>query len=988
MYSAKLKQHIKHSKAAAEANKAKGNRHVEILSSLYSDTSRFIEELLQNANDACLRNASDENQKKVKFVLLQDQLLLYHNGIHFDEKDLISITTIGQSTKTGMSDVNMIGKFGLGFKSVFAICDEPEIHSGDFHFKIKDFEVLAETDPISDEGFGTCIVLPLKKKPHTYTIVNEGLNKIGWQHLLFVLGYDQIEIVQEGKSKIITRSTIRECGKSIQYIKINNDSFLTFSPDRKKDAPVLALKISFDANDNLSYSDCSFENTFVHYPTLYPSGLKFLIHAGFTTTPTREQIPFTEHNTPENLLLLKRITDTVSHLPGLLIKQHLLDPSFWEIMPVFNVVTPNNAIQDAVCKGLLNAIETQEVLPSSDGKFCGMEDLCVVPEKISALFTKKEILQLYGRKHILCNELSKIFQLNPEIRSRFKNIKYTDIQDFAFSIGNHPEILNSKKPPFHISFLKIISENPELWNTNSSMWYNILEKPFILSSNGKVTAPFQNGETAIFISNTRNKSFQTAHPELLKDSQVVDFLQRIGIPTADELIEFDHLILKVFKSKTPVMKKTIAALEEFFVLFKTTPENTQARMIAALSKTKCIPATSINDGKKVLALPNKVYFPEENVLQFFKGQDIQIIDQQIITHLTSKGLAQSEIVDVFKQLGVNDKPAFVYFEQTERTEELEIEKQNIEKTGLTILSHSFKDVDIDGLKDFMDSPSLQKSIIIASMLTKNFPAARIDFETYTQQITKELRPSFLQKLLIKPWLFDTDETLKSAMEISILHPAYAEAGIDFKKLGQALEHQFDSVEISPEEIALVLKMRELRKNTENQNDILSLQTTSEMEFLKMEIVQPFLIDLRESTLESPQSEPSETNIIPNLEQILQAHIPLANDPLAWFFNSPFQNRAMEIVRKAFLGQGTNTKIKKTEVQHIIEIENDSSSVYAAISGIKVAPGIFIFPTQILNSPAASLFITVDEILSKHPIVSIRKSEDSEAKIQGFTLRKS
>ena len=37
----------------------------------------------------------------------------------------------------GKESSEMIGMKGLGFKSVFEIADEPEIHSGDFHFRLK-----------------------------------------------------------------------------------------------------------------------------------------------------------------------------------------------------------------------------------------------------------------------------------------------------------------------------------------------------------------------------------------------------------------------------------------------------------------------------------------------------------------------------------------------------------------------------------------------------------------------------------------------------------------------------------------------------------------------------------------------------------------------------------------------------------------------------------------------------------------------------------
>lgn len=102
----------------------------------YSEEAHFIYELLQNADDALATYA--------KFELLEDKLLFRHNGKPFsisedveDAKpygDINSITAPAYSAK--QFDKQKIGKFGVGFKSVYIYTDEPEIYSGHFSFKI------------------------------------------------------------------------------------------------------------------------------------------------------------------------------------------------------------------------------------------------------------------------------------------------------------------------------------------------------------------------------------------------------------------------------------------------------------------------------------------------------------------------------------------------------------------------------------------------------------------------------------------------------------------------------------------------------------------------------------------------------------------------------------------------------------------------------------------------------------------------------------
>ena len=138
-----------------------------ILAGIYNDPSHFIYEILQNAEDA--------NATEISFNLHNDRLEIKHNGKDFDFNDVDGITGIGISTKK--EDINSIGKFGVGFKSVFAITQAPVIHSGFFHFEIKDFVIPSLID--NNEIKETLIVLPFNHPSRTedevFEIVRDGV---------------------------------------------------------------------------------------------------------------------------------------------------------------------------------------------------------------------------------------------------------------------------------------------------------------------------------------------------------------------------------------------------------------------------------------------------------------------------------------------------------------------------------------------------------------------------------------------------------------------------------------------------------------------------------------------------------------------------------------------------------------------------------------------------------------------------------------------
>ena len=115
--------------------------NLKIFERLYPDKTHFVYELLQNAEDA--------GAGIVRFNLSEDRLVFEHDGKRlFKLEDVEAITGIGFSSKINRDasddddqDYNPIGKFGVGFQAVFAYTNTPEIHSGEFHFRIEDLMV-------------------------------------------------------------------------------------------------------------------------------------------------------------------------------------------------------------------------------------------------------------------------------------------------------------------------------------------------------------------------------------------------------------------------------------------------------------------------------------------------------------------------------------------------------------------------------------------------------------------------------------------------------------------------------------------------------------------------------------------------------------------------------------------------------------------------------------------------------------------------------
>ncbi|KAG1699535.1 hypothetical protein DVH05_012945 [Phytophthora capsici] len=97
---------------------------------LYSESTHFVLELLQNADD----NTYDDAVIPLgDFTLTKDkEIVFYNNEKGFSPANIQAICDVGASTKAVDSDVS-IGKKGIGFKSVFKVSDDPQVHSNGFH---------------------------------------------------------------------------------------------------------------------------------------------------------------------------------------------------------------------------------------------------------------------------------------------------------------------------------------------------------------------------------------------------------------------------------------------------------------------------------------------------------------------------------------------------------------------------------------------------------------------------------------------------------------------------------------------------------------------------------------------------------------------------------------------------------------------------------------------------------------------------------------
>lgn len=305
-------------------------KYEALLAGHYSDSNHFVYELLQNAEDA-FDKSSGLSASKVVIEYYPDKLVFYHNGKPFDEADVRGVSSMLMGTKD-RDDAQTIGRFGMGFKSVFKYTYQPEVYSDDEAFKITNYLLPVEiTDgwdyesekknivcklgggrsfvPFSKEEHLTKIVIPFQKYGKDGGLesvpgddVLKKLDELDGEILLFLSHIQNLYWVNKetGKFAYITLKQDESDEKLItcriegtdydgkeeisRYLKFKR----VFNHPEMDNAEVsVAYKLNSRA-DNINEVDGS--SVWVYFPTRDETDLPFLIHGSFETAVSREKL--------------------------------------------------------------------------------------------------------------------------------------------------------------------------------------------------------------------------------------------------------------------------------------------------------------------------------------------------------------------------------------------------------------------------------------------------------------------------------------------------------------------------------------------------------------------------------------------------------------------------------------------------------------------------------------------------------------------------
>ena len=335
------------------------------------DQSRILFELLQNADDAVkdLAENNESIQGRTKFEVTDTGKAIHisHYGRYINESlnkekeeiysnDLLNMLLINSSEK----DESSTGKFGLGFKSVYFICQEPIIRSGDLQFKILGALYPENEKSETLRNFETRIELAFNKRAEPELIYGD-FEKNADLQVLFCKYIDDISIRGNHYKPELQRGSKTTFGLYFS----ENKKYLRFLLKNGS----LVFKVSQDNNSVESFGDSSVSRVWNLTPLLTAKTLPFAINSKFEVDIGRKNL---DEQNELNERLLKTLANEFSTAICEIIKSK--DKDFEIYIPsLLNLILFGCKIQDSeiltgFCKNVLNNIFIQQkIIPDGIG---------------------------------------------------------------------------------------------------------------------------------------------------------------------------------------------------------------------------------------------------------------------------------------------------------------------------------------------------------------------------------------------------------------------------------------------------------------------------------------------------------------------------------------------------------------------------------------------------------------------------------------------
>ena len=733
-------------------------------SDIYPDPAHFVYELLQNADDAKATMAC--------FILEKDVLYFKHNGkVRFNitsDQDRpighINSITAYLSSKEDKPDGNKIGKFGLGFKSVFVYTDAPEIYDDKFWFKIEKQVVptLLEKDHPKREKGETLFVFKLKKGKRVYEDIDNKLLQLNgatlFLHHLAAISYENTltgescqyneerEYFLEKDNIIASDVRLSANKKEERLILFERDVPFIYQNERL----VSTIAVGFYLREDGSLDSSTHRGVSCFFPTSENFELPYIIHAPFLLTSNRQNIKDNSTNNNFINLIAKLVADSLFELTKRKSSKNknYIGQNILKFVPRrdyahYDIWSRVQPINEAVTR----LLKSEAVFLVWGNKYVKYEDAYIAGnEDLRRLLSQEQLAELMRNPR--CGFLR--FSLKDEDNEYFLThtigIKTFTAEELAKQLSE--DFMSRQEKAWVIKMYHFLKANARLtWNPIEGktqyifgdLNYPMRYAPIILNQDGKWIPPFvklnssesyssENERANVFLpieGAPGNYSFVNKEYLDKNNKLVLDFFNEMGIKQPDRVNYIETEIITHYKEEE-LSDDTL--LHDFETLYTTLQNQTISERKETIAKLKKH-VKFVTLGDKFTSV-SEIYDDTPDLRTYFQLKSGSVIDYDFYSQ-SKLNISKEELCAFFKEFGMWSRPRFLLLDIDDYNNKDLNYKIRIRPRNCTYVT-KVRDSEIDGFDTWLEQGFTEEaSQALWRMLTdlplKDYQHAQVNY---------------------------------------------------------------------------------------------------------------------------------------------------------------------------------------------------------------------------------------------------------------------
>lgn len=832
---------------------------------MYSEQAHFLFELLQNANDV--------KATRVRFQLSPEGLIFAHNGkVHFSVSDpaleethsgtrqlghLNAITSIGNSAKRGnqLTQEAQIGKFGIGFKSVFQYTRNPEIYDAPFFFRLERYIVpmRLESDHPEREAGETLFYFPFdhpEKSPESsYQEILRKIQSLGYPNLFLShvaeidwetasgesgsyrkrihkedqqarLRYDELHYVQQVEGE-----------KQTQHLHLFSDQLV-----EEETGNAHSFSLGFFMNEKSTVHAQQNVPVYCFFPTRVQANLPFIVHAPFLLTDNREGI---KEDNEWNESLIAGLYKLLNKALLYLCDKKLLDMAVLKALPLEPYQITDERF-DGFYASLKSVFRGPEpLLPTLSGNYVSRFQAVMGESKVLMdLLSDAQLSKVRKQKGAQWVLPGVNRNTNDKaLGSLFAFCRWElDIEEFsaeAFLGQLHQGFLAEEGEEWIERFYHFLARQRALWP-----WAR--KKALILTEAGQImAAEDKKGNPVVYLPSPdrRETPYPTVKHSFAEDKTLRKLFQELGIKEPEANAEIFHFILPAYE--TEAVQRTAEEYEVDFELlyeyYQSLDPYEQKGFVEKLQQYYLVKVRTAHNGEAAWIQPAKRYFYLQNEVnqRFFApylangGHGLLWLDQQYYQNL----LGENANLEFLNALDLELSPTYhrpnILDNDTQNPNSVLLER-NLEMHDYTRIEGLYEKR-ILGLEDFLQKMQNQEDSIFLWELVRQLMKKPYEwghgnmFEgifNFFYHRSKEVSFDSKIKVLLQkyPWMYNAQgqKCKPAAMTFKDLAPyddwEDAEELIDALGIASGVNEYGEQIDQLPEDIQEHIELGQLAQD--------------------------------------------------------------------------------------------------------------------------------------------------------------------------------